>query len=97
MPWGCLVAYLARAKPKTIRDIMPRLPVDLERTVQRAMSRNPADRHASAAKLADELDQFLVRSSGRLRRIHDEGAGSSAKGPHLPGLLPRGQVQRAIS
>jgi serine/threonine-protein kinase len=97
MPWGCLVAYLARAKPKTIRDIMPRLPANLERTVQLAMSRNPADRHVSAAKLADELDQFLVRSSVRLRRVHEEGAGSSAKGPHLPGLLPRGQVRRAIS
>ena len=97
MPWGCLAAHLACSQPRIIRDIMPNLPVELERSVQLAMSRNPADRHASADELADELDQFLLRSSFRLRRIHDERAGNNAKGPHLPALQPRGHTLRVVS
>jgi eukaryotic-like serine/threonine-protein kinase len=97
MPWGCLAAHLACSKPKIIRDIMPNLPVELERSVQLAMSRNPAARHASADELADELDQFLVRSSFRLRRIHEERAENNVKGPHLPALQPRGHTLRVVS
>jgi serine/threonine-protein kinase len=97
LPWGCLVAHLARSKPKTIRDVMPNVPVELERSIQLAMSRNPADRHASAEELADELDQFVVPSSFRLNRVHDEWARNNAKGPHLLSLQPRGHASRVIS
>jgi serine/threonine-protein kinase len=97
LPWSCLVAHLARSRPKTIREIMPNLPVELERSVRLAMSRNPADRHASADELADELDHFLVPSSFRLSRIHDERARNNAKGPHLPSLQLRGHTSRVVS
>jgi hypothetical protein len=97
MPWGCLASHLAQAEPRTIREIKPNLPPDLEAIINTAMARNPADRHASAVELADYLDQFLLRLSFRLKHVHDEGGGSGAKGPHLLGTSPRGQALRVIS
>jgi eukaryotic-like serine/threonine-protein kinase len=97
MPWGCLASHLAQAKPKTIREIKPNLPPELEGIINTAMSRNPADRHASAVELADYLDKFLLRLSFRLKRNRDEGAESSTKGPHLSGQSHRGSVHLAIS
>jgi len=97
MPWGCLASHLAQAEPRTIRDIKPDLPIDLERIIQRAMSRNPADRHASAVELADYLDQFLVRFSFRLKRVPTEAVRSTENHHHLPSLSAQGRARRAIS
>jgi serine/threonine-protein kinase len=96
LPWGCLASHLAKAEPRSIRGIKPNLPSDLEGIISTAMSRNPADRQASAVEVADYLDQFLLRLSFRLERTHDEGGGSVAKGPHLSGLSHRGPVHLAI-
>jgi eukaryotic-like serine/threonine-protein kinase len=97
LPWACLAAHLAQAEPRTIRDIKPNLPSELERIIRKAMSRNPADRHSSAVELADYLDQFLVRLSFRLKRATTEGTRSAENSLHLPGLSPHGRVQRAVS
>jgi serine/threonine-protein kinase len=82
MPWASLAAYLARAEPRTPREINPNLPTDLEAIILKAMSRNPRDRHGSALELAGELDRFLVRWSFLLRRAPIDGARAGCPAPH---------------
>ncbi len=50
-----------RAEPPSVRATRPELDADLERVCRRAMAVNAADRHASAASLADDLEAWLAR------------------------------------
>ncbi len=97
MPWGCLASHLAQAEPRSIRELKPDVPSDLEAIINTAMSRNPANRHDSAVELADDLDHFLLRLSFRNKRVHDQADGNAAKYPHLSGLSHRGPVRLAIT
>jgi serine/threonine protein kinase len=45
--------------PPRVRSINRAVPVDLALVVERAMRKDPAERHPSAAALADDLDRFL--------------------------------------
>jgi serine/threonine-protein kinase len=84
MPWASLCAHLARAEPRTPRELNPTLPIDLEFIVLKAMARNPQERHGSALELAGELERFLVRWSFLLRRIPVDETRMIYPGLHSP-------------
>jgi len=52
-------AFLASAKPKRLGVFRPEL-ASLEPTLLRASAKNPAERHPTAAHLADALERFLI-------------------------------------
>jgi hypothetical protein len=49
-------------EPTPLRAIVPAAPVELERTILKALSRDPADRHASAEDLAAALKPFTKKA-----------------------------------
>jgi len=62
----------------SLRDLRPELPAVAERTVERALAWDPADRHASAADLADALADALAEAQ-RHRHPELSPAASSAR------------------
>ena len=54
-----LLRRIADKEPIPPRSINPRVPVDLETIVLKAMAKVPAERYATAADLADDLGRFL--------------------------------------
>lgn len=44
--------------PRPLRELAPRVPVDLLAVVEKAMARDPAQRYPSAGELADDLRRF---------------------------------------
>lgn len=50
------------------RRLAPRVPVDLETIVLKALAREPAERYASAAEMADDLRRWLADLPIRARR-----------------------------
>jgi WD40 repeat protein len=62
--------------PPAIEDAAPAAPRDLLSIVDKAMAREPQDRYASAAVLADELKRF---QAGRLVQAHEYTAGERVR------------------
>lgn len=50
--------------PKSVAELMPGLPPALDRIVQKAMAKEPADRYASALEMANELTAVRSKLSG---------------------------------
>jgi eukaryotic-like serine/threonine-protein kinase len=63
-----LMRRIAQEEPIPPRKIDPRIPVELETIVLKAMAKVPADRYATAADLADDLGRFLDDRPIRARR-----------------------------
>jgi eukaryotic-like serine/threonine-protein kinase len=63
-----LLRRIAQEEPTPPRRIDPRIPVELETIVLKAMAKVPADRYATAADLADDLGRFLEDRPIRARR-----------------------------
>jgi tetratricopeptide (TPR) repeat protein len=54
-----VIQELAYRDPVPPRKLNPVLPVDLETVLQKAMSKDPANRYATAQEMADDLGRFL--------------------------------------
>ncbi|MDC0937020.1 protein kinase, partial [Pirellulales bacterium] len=54
-----LLRQVAEQSPQPLRCIDPRIPVDLETIVAKAMEKDPADRYLAAGQLADDLRNFI--------------------------------------
>ena len=54
-----LLAEVLNREPRPPRAIDRRIPAELEIIVLKALSKNPADRYATAQELADDLQRFL--------------------------------------
>jgi serine/threonine protein kinase len=63
-----LVEQILHREPPPPRKIDPRIPRDLETSVLKAMSKEPARRYASAADLAEDLRRILADRPIRARR-----------------------------
>jgi serine/threonine-protein kinase len=55
--------------PKRPRAIRSAVPLELEGIVLKCLEKNPADRYATAAELADDLDRFLAGVQPRAPRM----------------------------
>ena len=53
-----LLKQLTFEEPKPIRQFQPDVPADLETIVLKAIAKNPDERYATAAELADDLRAF---------------------------------------
>jgi serine/threonine-protein kinase len=60
---SCLPAYLAAIVPARPRVLRPDIPPTLETIIQKAIEREPSQRYASAAALADDLERWLNSSA----------------------------------
>lgn len=54
-----LLAQIALEEPRPLRRINPAVPADLETITLKALAKDPGERYASAAELADDLRRFL--------------------------------------
>jgi serine/threonine-protein kinase len=63
----CPATYMAvmEGHVPPLREIRPDVPERLEETVRRALSKDPALRQESAARLGDELDRIVADAGGR--------------------------------
>src|SRR5262249_24934511 len=59
---------LAEEDPPRLRRLTPGVPADLETILQKAMSREPSGRYATAREMADELRRFLEHKPILARR-----------------------------
>ncbi|WP_152052079.1 serine/threonine-protein kinase [Tautonia marina] len=53
------LSRISEETPPSIRKLNPAVPIDLETVVLKAMAKDPNDRYATAAELADDLRRFL--------------------------------------
>ncbi len=54
-----LLRRLAEQDPRPLRDLQPRIPVDLQTVVHKAMARRREDRYTTAQEFADDLQRVL--------------------------------------
>ena len=65
-----ILRRIIEEEPTTPRKIDPTIPVDLETIVLKAMAKAPADRYATAAELAADLERFLDNRPINARRTN---------------------------
>jgi WD40 repeat protein/serine/threonine protein kinase len=63
-----LLRQIAFEEPRPPRRLCREVPAELETIVLKAMEKNPADRYATAAELAEDLRHFLADQPIRARR-----------------------------
>ncbi|MFN0055257.1 MAG: serine/threonine-protein kinase [Planctomycetales bacterium] len=63
-----LIERIVQSQLRTPRDVLPSIPRDLETIVLNAMARQPGDRYASCAAMADDLSRFLQGQAVRSTR-----------------------------
>ena len=68
-----LLDQIGQDEPLPPRAFDPRIPLDLETIVLKALAKRPADRYATAAALAEDLNRFLNREPVKARRISPIG------------------------
>jgi serine/threonine protein kinase len=95
-PATLLLRAAAGASPP-VRDRQPDAPAELAALFERAMSRDPSERHASAAELADDLERLLGRDLTRSRQAARSRAwrrlasrrARSGRGAPVPAVVDR--------
>ncbi|MCA9166287.1 MAG: serine/threonine protein kinase [Planctomycetales bacterium] len=56
-----MLQAIVTASPRSLRRIDPTIPADLETIVLKSLAKEPHNRYATAADLADDLERFLAR------------------------------------
>ena len=70
---AALLDQIGQDEPVPPRAFDPRIPLDLETIVLKALAKRPVDRYATAAALAEDLTRFLNREPVKARRISPIG------------------------
>ncbi len=89
-----IIRQVSFEDPRSMRLINPRIPVELETIIAKAISKNPQDRYNTAAELADDLDRFCNDQPIAARRpsIAQRFRRWTAKNRTLAGMLTIGLV-----
>jgi serine/threonine-protein kinase len=64
-----LMRRVMSEEPQRLRELVAHLPRDLETIVEKAIAREPAERYASAAALAEDLQRYLDDKPIKARRV----------------------------
>lgn len=72
---------LLGSEPEPPRSIDPAIPIGIEAVIQRAMARDPAQRHQTAEELEDELCAFATRRARGAAADEKDADESSARPP----------------
>jgi len=97
--YSSLVLQIATGTPAPIRQVLPGLPEGLERVIQKAMAREPADRFPDVSSLVRALEPFAGGSFTTERR--DPMGGSRVRTfetttPFVSEAPPRPPMQRNV-
>ncbi|MGI9041363.1 MAG: protein kinase domain-containing protein [Gemmatimonadales bacterium] len=76
-PQAVIAKHMQAAVPD-LRVVRPSVPVEMQRVVETALAKVPADRYASAAEFADALEASSVKSAGSWQRRRVIAAGVAA-------------------
>ena len=68
-----LIVQITGQEPARPRRFDPRVPLDLETILLKALAKRPADRYATAEELAEDLARFAAHEPVRARRIGPAG------------------------
>ncbi len=63
LPWPAWTSYLATTKPARPSSVRPEISDALEAIILRSMAHEPEERYASAARLAGDLESFLLHGA----------------------------------
>ncbi len=64
-----LIEQITGHEPARPRKFDPRVPLDLETILLKALAKRPSDRYAGASELAEDLSRFLAHEPVKARRI----------------------------
>jgi TolB-like protein len=69
MPWRAtdplqLALAIATDPPLPLRELLPELPVDAARAIERTLAKDPADRHATMRAVVSALEPFITTTGG---------------------------------
>jgi eukaryotic-like serine/threonine-protein kinase len=87
---NAVLYHIATHAPVPLAGLVPDLPPALIESIERALAREPGDRQASAASLADELRAFAVREVHPAPKI--EASSPAASDGSSPTVLASGQA-----
>jgi serine/threonine protein kinase/WD40 repeat protein/tetratricopeptide (TPR) repeat protein len=66
---NALIREMTQEEPRSLRQVDPTVPRDLDTIIHKAIARDPKDRYATAADLRDELERFLSDRPIRSRPV----------------------------
>jgi eukaryotic-like serine/threonine-protein kinase len=97
-----IVARVAHADPPRVSSLRPEVPGPLDAVVAAALAKREGDRYATAADMADDLEDVLAGGTPRHARAvppSSADARASAEDPLLDGLIapPAGGLGRALA
>jgi len=68
-----LIEQIKSSEPARLRKFDPKVPIDFETIVLKALAKRPVDRYATADELAEDLARFLAHEPVKARRIGPVG------------------------
>jgi serine/threonine protein kinase len=77
------------AEPRSVRELQPKVPAEIEGIVHRLLAKKPDDRFQTPVELAEVLTTFLERRKSRTGAETSPGRGSPDQAPAAPQIRAR--------
>lgn len=78
---AAMMYSILNEEPPSVQALRPEIPEELNRIVQRALKKNPAERYQTAAEMVSDLERFLERTRTPVSRSPEHrSAGKEALG-----------------
>ncbi len=83
-----VIGSITRAEPRPPRQIDDKIPKELERICQKALSKRTSERYTTAKDMAEDLQSFLHTTEGAVSRATTVTLTSTAPGSGLESAVP---------